>query len=574
MLTRRQFLQVSTATAALPAFGLGGVGLARAAEAGRIGEDDLLRFDAVGRLTLLHTADLHAQLLPLYHREPSLNIGVGDMRGEPPHVTGSALLAGYGIPEGSLNAYALGSDGFVAMARAFGRVGGVDRLARLMTAIRAERGGDNVLTLDGGDLLQGSYTALATQGGDMTRVAEALGLEATTGHWEFTLGEKRFAELYGTAAIPGSARVPFLAANVVDTDLADPVFEPMRVFDKAGVKVAVIGQAFPYTPIANPRWLIPGWSFGIRERRVQRLVDAARRDGADVVVLLSHNGFDVDRKLATRVRGIDVILTAHTHDALPAPVQVGRTLLVASGSHGKFLSRLDLDVTGGEVRDYRYALIPVLTDAIRPHAPMTSLVDDIRAPHAAMLATPLATTQSLLYRRDTLKGTLDDVICSAMLEQREAEISLSPGFRWGATLLPEQPITWEDIYNATAVTYPACYRTRMTGLRIKEVLEDVADNIFHPDPYYQQGGDMVRTGGMSFDIDPDAASGQRVSRLTLLRTSEPIEPSREYWVAGWASVAEGVEGPPIWDVVKAHLTATKVVAVPEAAPVRVVRHAR
>ena len=567
MLTRRQFLEVAAAAASLPGFG---GRLAAAAAAERIGEDDLLRFDAIGRLTILHTADIHAQLVPIYYREPATNIGVGDMRGELPHVTGAALRDGYGIPAGSLNAYALGADSFAQLARVYGRVGGVDRLARLMAAIRAERGGDNVLTLDGGDLLQGSYTALVSQGGDMIRVAEALGIEATTGHWEFTLGEARFTELYGTAAIPGSARVPFLAGNVVDNDLADPVFEPMRMFHKGGVKVAVIGQAFPYTPIANPRWMMPRWSFGIRERRVQRLVNAARRDGAAVVVLLSHNGFDVDRKLAGRVQGIDVILSAHTHDALPMPLQVGRTLLVASGSHGKFLSRLDLDISGGQVRDFRYALIPVLSDAIRPHAAMTALVDDIRAPHAAMLATSLATTQSLLYRRDTLKGTLDDVICAAMLEQREAEIALSPGFRWGATLLPEQPITWDDIYNATAITYPACYRTRMSGARVKEVLEDVADNLFNPDPYYQQGGDMVRVGGISFDIDPDARFGQRISRLVLLRSGTPIDPGRDYWVAGWASVAEDVEGPPIWDVVKAHLAATRVVSVPETAPVRLV----
>lgn len=569
MLTRRQFLEVAAATAALPAWQQGA--LAAAARREAIREEDLLRFEAIGQVTILHTADIHAQLVPLYHREPAFNIGVGDMRGEPPHLTGAAMLDGYGIPRGSLAAYMLAAEGFAPLARAYGRVGGMDRLARLMAAIRAERG-DKVLALDGGDLLQGSYTSLVTQGGDMIRVAEALGFEATTGHWEFTLGEARIAELFGADGRHGTARVPFLAGNVVETEFAEPAFASTRMFDKGGVRIAVIGQAFPYTPIANPRWMIPRWSFGIRERRLQRHVDMARAAGASVVVLLSHNGFDVDRKLATRVRGLDVILTAHTHDALPAPVQVGRTLLVASGSHGKFLSRLDLDIEAGRVKDFRYALIPVLADAIRPHGEMTALVDDIRAPHAARLGTTLATTQSLLYRRDTIKGTLDDVICHAMLQQRDAEICLSPGFRWGATLLPDQPITEEDVYNATAITYPACYRTRMTGERIKTILEDVADNLFNPDPYYQQGGDMVRVGGMSFVLDPEESLGNRVSGLTLTRTSEPIDAAREYWVAGWGSVAESVEGPPIWDVVKAHLAATRVVDVQPTGAVRVVEH--
>ncbi len=564
MISRREFLQVAAAAAAVTGLGRG---LGRAAAQGAIRQDDLLRFKPMGQLTLLHMADCHAQLRPIYHREPSLNLGVGDARGELPHLAGADLLARFGIPPASLEAYMLTAGDYEALARTYGRVGGMDRLATLIGAIRAERGAERVLLLDGGDALQGSYTALHSKGGDMVEVLQALGVEATTGHWEFTLGADRIEALFGTLAKPGSSGLAFLACNVRDTDFDEPVFPSTRLFEKGGVAVAVIGQAFPYTPIANPRWMIPSWSFGIREPALRDAVAEARRQGAQVVVLLSHNGFDVDRKLAGRVEGIDVILTAHTHDVLPAPVQVGRTLLVASGSSGKLLSRLDLEVANGRVADFAYAAIPVLADAIAPDPAMADLVARIRAPHEAMLATELARTDTLLYRRDTFTGSLDRLICEAVLAERDAEIAFSPGFRWGPTLLPGQPIAWEDVYNATAITYPAVYRITMTGAQIKGTLEGVADNLFYPDPYLQQGGDMVRVGGLSFTVDVDAVLGQRIHNLELLRTGAAIEADKDYVVSGWASVNEGTEGPPIWDVVAAHLKARGVVT-PQA-PARV-----
>jgi sulfur-oxidizing protein SoxB len=560
MISRREFLQIAAATAAIG--GLGGrIGSLAAQQA--IRQDDLLRFAPKGQLTILHMADCHAQLMPLYFREPSLNLGVGDARTRSPHITGSELLTAYGIPQGSPYAYMLSSADFEALAKTYGRVGGLDRMASLVKAIRADRGAERVLLLDGGDALQGSYTALKTQGADMVAVLSALGVDATTGHWEFTLGARRIEELFGTADRPGSSGLAFLAGNVRDVDFEEPVFASTRFIERGGVSVAVIGQAFPYTSIANPRWMIPKWSFGIREDALRRSVANARRRGAEVVVLLSHNGFDVDRKLASRVDGIDVILTAHTHDALPAPVKVGDTLLIASGSHGKFLSRLDLEVRNGRVTDHAYGLIPVLSDAIAPDPDMRTLITDIRAPHEAMLRTELARTEGLLFRRGTFAGTLDELICDAIMAQRDAEIALSPGFRWGGTLVSGQPVTWEDIYNATAITYPAVYRTPMKGEMLKAILEDVADNSFNPDPYYQQGGDMVRVGGMGYTVNIDAPMGQRIANMYLLGTGAPILPGKEYVVAGWGSVNEGVEGPPIWQVMATHLKSRSVVR-PEA----------
>ncbi len=551
------------ATAVTAIVGPGAVGRwSRAAAQQKLTEAELLDMAPHGNVTLVHITDLHAQLKPLYFREPSVNLGVGEVASLPPHVTGTDFLKLYGIQPGTPHAYALTSEDFTALARSYGRMGGMDRVARVVRRIRDERG-DAMLLLDGGDTWQGSYTANKTLGADMVEVMNALKPDAMTGHWEFTYGTERVKELVD--GLP----FPFLGGNIYDSEWNEPAFEAYRIVERGGVKIGVIGQAFPYTPIANPRWMFPNWSFGIRESDVAKNVAAVRDEGAELVVLLSHNGFDVDRKLAGRVPGIDVILTGHTHDALPEPVRVGDTLVIASGSNGKFVSRLDLDVRDGRVRGYSYRLIPVFTDVIAADPAMTALVDRVRAPYETELGRKLATTDSLLYRRGNFNGTFDDLICQALLAERDAEIALSPGFRWGTSLLPGQAITVEDLHNACAMTYPAAYRTPMTGQLLKDILEDVADNLFNADPYYQQGGDMVRVGGMGYRIDPAAAIGSRISEMTVLKTGEAVDPAREYVVAGWASVNEATEGPPIWDVVESHLARNPVVRLEENRSVKV-----
>jgi len=557
MLTRRDFLQVTAAAAAMGTM----ASLGRAATQQKITQESLLSFKAVGTLTLLHFTDLHAQLMPLYFREPAVNIGVGNAAGLPPHLTGASMLQHFGIAAGSPEAYAFSAADYLALAREYGRLGGVDRMATLIQAIRAER--PNSLLLDGGDSWQGSYTALAERGGDMVRVQNALGIDATTGHWEFTYGSDR------VKALAAMLKAPFLCGNVKTQPWGDPVFEDTKVFERAGLKIAVIGQAYPYTPIANPGWLIPDWSFGIDDEGLQKRVDKARADGADLIVLLSHNGFDVDRKQAGRVSGIDVILGGHTHDGIPAPTRVGRTLIIASGSHGKFLSRLDLDIKDRKVADYAYRLIPIFTDAVRPDPTVAALVADIRKPHQATLDRVLGHTDGLLYRRGNFNGTFDDLIGQALLDERDAEIALSPGLRWGASLLPGEAIRVEDVYNQTAITYPAAYRRKMTGEALKGVLEDVADNLFNPDPYYQQGGDMVRVSGMSYAIDVGKPIGRRISDMRLCRTGKPIDPAKTYVVAGWASVRQGTKGPAIFDLVSRYIERQRVVNIPEPQNVRV-----
>ena len=562
MISRRDVLQVGAAAAAIAAgSGLGPLG--RAAAQQRLTEAELVKFDSVGNVTLLHIADIHGQLLPVYFREPSINLGVGEARGQPPHLTGDDFLRRFGIAARSAAAYALTANDFEQLAKTYGRIGGLDRAATVIKAVRAERG-NRVLLLDGGDTWQGSFTANRTLGQDMVDCFKLLKPDAMTGHWEFTYGEKRVKEIVEQLGFA------FLALNVRDTEWNEPAFKAYELFERGGVKVAVLGQAFPYTPIANPRWMMPNWSFGIREDEVRAAVTKARGEGAQLIVLLSHNGFDVDRKLAARVPGIDVILTSHTHDALPQAVKVGKTLLVASGSHGKFLSRLDLDVKGGEVKDFRYKLIPLFADAIRPDAEMSAAIAKARAPFAGELARVVGRTETTLYRRGNFNGSFDDLICDALLAERDAEIALSPGFRWGASVLPGEAITVEDIHNATAITYPQVYRMSMTGERLKEILEDVADNLFNPDPYYQQGGDMVRCGGLGYTIDIGKPAGQRISALTHLKSGAPVEPAKQYVVAGWASVNQDVHGPPVWELVEKYVAGQKTVRVAPNASVKIV----
>ena len=543
MVSRREFMQVAMATAALTA-GSGPLGRLAAQQA--ITQDQLLAFEPKGQVTLLHLTDLHAQLTPVYFREPSINLGVGPVAGLPPHITGNELLTHFGIEPGSLDAYLYASEDFGALARNYGKVGGLDRIATLVKSIRAERP-DNTLLLDGGDTWQGSWTALQTKGEDVVKAMALLQPDAMTAHWEFTLGEERVQELVEQIGFP------FLGANIRDTDWEEPVFEQVARFERGGVDVAVIGQAFPYTPIANPRWMFPAWSFGIREDELAVLVEETRADGAELVVLLSHNGFDVDRKLAGNVDGIDVILTAHTHDAIPEPTVVENTLLITSGANGKFLSRLDLDVGPDGVKDYAYSMIPVLSDAITPDQEMADLITELRAPYEKDLSEVLGSTDGDLYRRGNFNGTFDDVICTALLESQDAQISLSPGFRWGTSLPAGEEITAEFVYTHTAMTYPAVYRIEMSGEQLKLVFEDVADNLFNPDPYLQQGGDMVRVGGMNYRIDPNAKMGDRVTEMTLASTGEPIDAGKTYSVAGWASINEGTEGPPIYEVIKDYI---------------------
>jgi sulfur-oxidizing protein SoxB len=524
---------------------------------------DLERF---GNARILHMTDTHAQLLPAYFREPSVNLGIGAMQGRPPHLVGRAFLDRFGIRPDSADAYAFTCLDFEKSAARFGKLGGFAHLKTLVERLRSDAGPGHSLLLDGGDLWQGTGQANAMQGADMVEAANLLGIEAMTGHWEFTYGEAALRS--NLARFKGE----FLAQNIFLTEEAafndakafdsasGRVFKPATIKEIGGYRVAVIGQAFPYVPIAHPRRFTPDWSFGIRDDELQKLVNALRsNDRVDAVVLLSHNGMDVDLKLAGRVRGIDVILGGHTHDAIPHPIPVtnagGLTLVTNAGCNGKFLGVLDLELARGKVSDVRYRLLPVFSELLKPDAAMQALIDKIREPHAVAYAEKISTADRLLYRRGNFSGTMDQLICDALRAELDAEIALSPGFRWGTSVLPGQPLTMEDVMAETAITYPQTYVQSMTGSQIKDILEDVCDNLFNADPYYQQGGDMVRVGGFAYGCTPAESIGRRISDLKL-DNGGSIEAGKSYKVAGWASVS-AQQGMPVWDVFAKHLRSRK-----------------
>jgi S-sulfosulfanyl-L-cysteine sulfohydrolase len=554
---RRDFIALGGAAAlspALPRF-------SRAAD--NPGVYDLDRF---GNARILHMTDTHAQLLPVYFREPSVNLGIGAMAGKPPHLVGRAFLDRFGIKPDAADAYAFTFLDFEKSAARFGKLGGFAHLKTLIDRLRSDTGPENALLLDGGDLWQGTGLANTMQGGDMVEAANLLGIEAMTGHWEFT---------YGEAALRANLdrfKGEFLAQNVFLTEEAafndakafdsasGRVFKPATTKEIGGYRVAVIGQAFPYVPIAHPRRFTPDWTFGIRDEEMQKLVTGLRsNDKVDAVVLLSHNGMDVDLKLAGKVSGIDVILGGHTHDAVPQPIPVtnagGTTLVTNAGSSGKFLGVLDLELTKGKVSDLRYRLLPVFSELLKPDPAMAALIDKVRSPHAAAYAEKIITADRLLYRRGNFGGTVDQLICDALRSELDAEIALSPGFRWGNSILPGQPVTMEDVLSETAVTYPETYLTSMTGGQIKDILEDVCDNLFNADPYHQQGGDMVRVGGFTYTCTPTESVGRRISDVKLDK-GRALEAGKTYKVAGWASVNEQ-QGKPVWDVFARHLGSGK-----------------
>ena len=554
---RRDFLTLTGAAALASGFQR----IARSADTPGI--YDLERF---GNARILHMTDTHAQLSPVYFREPSVNLGIGAMQGRPPHLVGRALLDRFGIAPDSADAYAFSCLDFEKSALRFGRLGGFAHLKTLVDRLRSDAGYGRSLLLDGGDLWQGSGQANAMQGADMVEAANLLGIEAMTGHWEFTYGEAALRS--NLARFKGE----FLAQNVFLTEEAafndakafDPasgrVFKPSIIKEIGGHRVAVIGQAFPYVPIAHPKRFTPDWTFGVRDDELQKLVNGLRNnDKVDAVLLLSHNGMDVDLKLASRVSGIDVILGGHTHDAVPQPIAVtnagGTTLVTNAGSNGKFLGVLDLEMTKGKVGGVRYRLLPVFSELLKPDAAMRALIEKIREPHAAAYGEKVATADRLLYRRGNFSGTVDQLICDALRGEFDAEIALSPGFRWGTSLLPGQPVTMEDVFSETAITYPETYLQSMTGGQIKDTLEDVCDNLFNADPYYQQGGDMVRVGGFAYTCAPAESVGRRISDLKL-DNGRSLEAGKSYKVAGWASV-NAQQGTPVWDVFAKHLRSGK-----------------
>ena len=530
--------------------------------------EDYYKLKPFGNARFLHMTDSHAQLLPVYFREPSVNLGFYGNFGKPPHIVGEKLLDYYGIKGNKRLEYAYSCVNFEEHAKVMGRTGGFAQIKTVVDYLRDSFGKDKTLMLDGGDTWQGSATALYTRGKDMVGAMNLLGVDVAVGHWEFTYKAEEVLE--NVKAL----NAEFLAQNVFvkETSMMNGIeafdedtghaFKPYTIKKMGNARVAIIGQAFPYTTIANPQRFIPDWTFGIKEDSMQEIVDMIREtEKPDAVIVLSHNGFDTDKKMAEVCTGIDFIMGGHTHDGVPEAVPVknpdGTTYVCNAGSNGKFLNVLDIDIKNEKIKDFKFTLLPIFSDLIPEDKDMKKYIEDQRLPFLKELTREIATTEMTLFRRGNFNGSWDQIICDALLEVKEAQISLSPGFRWGTSVMPGQAITFDDLMTQTAMTYPETYARDMSGTDIKLILEDVADNLFNEDPFYQQGGDMVRTGGISYKINPKGKMGERITDIVLTKTGMKIEANKSYKVAGWSTVGAQSEGEPVWETVETYLKNVK-----------------
>lgn len=530
--------------------------------------EDYYKLKPFGNARFLHMTDSHAQLLPVYFREPSVNLGFFSNFGKPPHIVGEKLLDYYGLKGNKRLEYAYSCVDFEKHAKAMGKVGGFAQIKTVVDFLTESFGKDKTLMLDGGDTWQGSATSLYTRGKDMVGAMNLLGVDVAVGHWEFTYKAEEVLENVKALNAEFLAQNIFVkedslmnGAEAFDEDTGH-AFKPYTIKKMGNARVAIIGQAFPYTTIANPQRFIPDWTFGIKEDSMQALVNKIKEEEKpDAIIVLSHNGFDTDKKMAEICTGIDFIMGGHTHDGVPEAVPVknkeGTTYVCNAGSNGKFLNVLDLDIQNGKIKDFKFTLLPIFSDLIPENKEMKKYIEDVRLPFLKELTREIATTDTTLFRRGNFNGSWDQIICDALLEVKEAQISLSPGFRWGTSVMPGQAITFDDLMSQTAMTYPETYARDMSGKDIKDILEDVADNLFNEDPFYQQGGDMVRTGGISYRIDPKAKMGERVTDIVLTKTGKKIDASKSYKVAGWSTVGAKSDGEPVWETVETYLKNVK-----------------
>jgi S-sulfosulfanyl-L-cysteine sulfohydrolase len=522
MISRREFLQMLALAAAGP--GLHG-SLAQA----RTLAETMYAPAKFGDVSLIHLADRHAQLLPQYYREPSARVGVGQGRNEPPFLVGEHLLERFRVMPSTPHAHALTHLRFEDAAVVYGKVGGVAHLATVVNQLRATR--PDALLLDSGDSWVGSGLAEWTQGRDGAEVSRLLGVDAMTGDWEFALGADQLKMLLAGEA---KGRTSFLAQNVRERGGGARPFRPHSIYFVGGHPVGVIGLAYPHIGRYGVKNFVPDWEFGLDEPGLQASVDSVRARGVRLVVLMSHAGLPADLKLAKRLRGVDVILSGHSHDPMPQPFvvrgQSNQTLVVSGGAHGKFLGLLDLRMGDSGVLDYRYSLLPIFSRLIKPDAEMAAAVDRLRQPYAARLDETLAITEGALYRRDTFKGPFDQLVLDILRSTTKAEIAIGPGYRFGATLLPGDAITWQHILDYTAGERGYC-EEELSGAEIRNRLEAWSDEVFNPDPYEQSGEDMVRTAGLDFECDPAADHGRRIRRAFVGKQS--LEDGRRYKVVSW-----------------------------------------
>ena len=574
-ISRRDFLQFAGALGLLSATGTNlFAGESAKEKIKQLSFSDLVDFKAKGKVSILHICDLHAHIKPLYWREPSTLISAKNLVGTPGFICGDAFEDFYGIKSGSVDQYFDTYKDFSLLAKKFGKMGGISHMKPMIDHVRKERGEKNVLLLDSGDTWQGTAVALKTKGEAIVDAQNYLGVDVMVGHWEFTYGKERVHELIE------KLDADFISQNVIDNDpfsddFEELVFPPYVIKEVAGSKIGIIGQSFPFTSTANPKKFTEGWSFGLRHETLQKYINELRKEKkVDCVVVLSHDGFSVDQELAKKVKGVDFILSGHTHDPSPKPIVVNDTVILIAGSHGKYVGRLDIEMDKGKVKDYEFKLMPVASSLIPADKAGDDLIAKWYKPYDKELNEVLGTTKGLLYKRDTFYSTFDALIGKAIQEEMKSDIVFTPGYRWGTTVLPGDPILKDNVYEMTAITYPEVYTFELKGDKIAKLMEDIADNVFNENPLLQQGGDMSRLTNASYSIKIDAKSGKRISDFMI--GGKPIDLKKTYIVSSWGgnlqNAGENLDKKkirPVYEVVSDYIRKEKVIDIPLESNVKV-----
>jgi sulfur-oxidizing protein SoxB len=574
-ISRRDFLQFAGALGLLSATGTNlFAGEAAKEKIKNLSFSDIVDFKAKGKVSLLHICDLHAHIKPLYWREPSTLISAKNLVGTPGFICGDSFLDYYGVKEGTVDQYFDTHNDFSALAKKFGKMGGISHMKPMIDHVRKERGDKNVLLLDSGDTWQGTAVALHTKGEAIVDAQKYLGVDVMVGHWEFTYGKERVMELIE------KFKGEFISQNVIDDDpfsddFEELIFPPYTIKEVGGAKIGIIGQSFPFTSTANPKKFTEGWSFALRHESLQEYINELRNEKkVDCIVVLSHDGFSVDQELAKKVTGVDFILSGHTHDPSPKPIVVNNTVILIAGSHGKYVGRLDLDIEKGKVKDYEFKLMPVASNLIPADKKGDELIEKWYKPYNNELNEVLGTTKGLLYKRDTFYSTFDALIGEAIQTEMKSDIVFTPGYRWGTTLIPGDKILKDNVYEMTAITYPEVYTFELKGDKIAKLMEDIADNVFNENPLLQQGGDMSRLTGASYSIKISGGAGKRISEFMI--GGKPIDLKKTYLVSSWGGNLQNAgkhldekKIRPVYDVVSDYIRKKKVIDIPMESNVKV-----
>ncbi|NLD72906.1 MAG: bifunctional metallophosphatase/5'-nucleotidase [Chloroflexi bacterium] len=389
-------------------------------------------------------------------------------------------------------------------AGAIRTAGGHARIAALIAAERRRHPGA-VLALDNGDTLHGTYPVVHSEGEALLPILNAMGLDGMTAHWEFAYGPARFK------ALAQRLNYPMLAINCYEEASGELAYPPYVVYEAAGLRVGVIGIAATIVDKTMPPSFSKGLRFTLGNEELPGHISHLRQEErADLIVVVSHLGFPQEVRLAEEVEGIDVLLSGHTHNRIYRPVLVNGAIIIQSGCHGSFLGRLDLQLEGGKVVDWRHALITVTEDL--PEDPVVrERVEAALATDRSDLAEQVGETRTPLHRYTVLEAPMDNLLLQALQSETGAEVAFSNGWRYGAPI-PPGPITLNDLWNIIPVNPPVS-TCDLTGEEIWDMMEENLEHTFARNPYDQMGGYVKRCLGLNLYAKIENPAGQRIQQI-------------------------------------------------------------